>query len=300
MEEEKIKAKINFSKEYKLFSDYKVQLKKELADLRVIYTDMDGTLLNDRGCLIRDVNGRFFIDCIKLFEKAEALNWDIVLVSGRNKLTLKYNAQLMGVKNYIPELGCELVYNLGEKVYVTFDSLNYKYEVTRGGKDLVKIIELLKSEFPGKIDSRIEWSMERSYNALFLGDIDLIRANKLLESNGYGGLVLADNGFSKLMNLKLDVEHLRIYNLVPKGVDKSSAIILDKEIRKLQKNNCIALGDSAEDLKMAKEVHAFFLMKDTVERDSDILESLKNYNNVFVTGQSMNRGWAEVMEYFAE
>lgn len=300
MEEEKIKAKINFSKEYKLFSDYKVQLKKELADLRVIYTDMDGTLLNDRGCLIRDVNGRFFIDCIKLFEKAEALNWDIVLVSGRNKLTLKYNAQLMGVKNYIPELGCELVYNLGEKVYVTFDRLNYKYEVTRGGKDLVKIIELLKSEFPGKIDSRIEWSMERSYNALFLGDIDLIRANKLLESNGYGGLVLADNGFSKLMNLKLDVEHLRIYNLVPKGVDKSSAIILDKEIRKLQKNNCIALGDSAEDLKMAKEVHAFFLMKDTVERDSDILESLKNYNNVFVTGQSMNRGWAEVMEYFAE
>lgn len=300
MEEEKIKAKINFSKEYKLFSDYKVQLKKELADLRVIYTDMDGTLLNDRGCLIRDVNGRFFIDCIKLFEKAEALNWDIVLVSGRNKLTLKYNAQLMGVKNYIPELGCELVYNLGEKVYVTFDSLNYKYEVTRGGKDLVKIIELLKSEFPGKIDSRIEWSMERSYNALFLGDIDLIRANKLLESNGYGGLVLADNGFSKLMNLKLDVEHLRIYNLVPKGVDKSSAIKLDKEIRKLQKNNCIALGDSAEDLKMAKEVHAFFLMKDTVERDSDILESLKNYNNVFVTGQSMNRGWAEVMEYFAE
>ena len=84
---------------------------------------------------------------------------------------------------------------------------------------------------------------------------------------------------------------------MPKGVDKSSAIKLDKKIRKLQKNNCIALGDSAEDLKMAKEVHAFFLMKDTIERDSDILESLKNYDNVFITGQSMNRGWAEVMEY---
>ena len=43
----------------------------------------------------------------------------------------------------------------------------------------------------------------------------------------------------------------------------------------------------------------FFLMKDTIERDRDILESLKNYDNVFVTSQSMNRGWAEVIKYLA-
>ena len=290
---------MNTLKKYKLFDDYKIQLKKELADLKIIYTDLDGTLLNDRGCLIKDVNGRFFIDCIKLFEKTQALGWDIVLVSGRNKIQLKHNAQLIGLNNYIPELGCELVHNLGEKVYITFDSLKYRYDVTKGGKDLLKIIDLLKSNFPGKIESKIEWSMERTYNALFLGDIDIIAANKLLYSNGYEGLVLADNGFSKLMNLKLDTEYLRIYNLVPKGVDKSSAIKLDKEIRKLQKNNCIALGDSSEDLKMAKEVHAFFLMKDTIERDSEIMESLKNYDNVFITSQRMNRGWAEVIKYLA-
>ena len=205
--EEKIKTKTGNLKKYKLFSDYKVQLKKELADLKVIYTDMDGTLLNDRGCLIKDVNGEFFIDCIKLFEKAERLGWDIVLVSGRNKLQLKYNAQLMGVNNYIPELGCELVHNLGEKVYVTFDISDYKYDVTRGGKDLVSIIELLKSNFPGKIDSRIEWSMERTYNALFLGDIDAVKANGILAKNGYGGLSLVDNGFSKLMRSR--IKHLQ-------------------------------------------------------------------------------------------
>ena len=102
-------------------------------------------------------------------------------------------------------------------------------------KTLLGIIELLKANFPGKIDSRIEWSMERTYNALFLGDIDVVKANEILAKNGYEGLSLVDNGFSKLMNLNLDVEHLRIYNLVPKGVDKSSAIKLDKEIRKLKK-----------------------------------------------------------------
>jgi HAD superfamily hydrolase (TIGR01484 family) len=258
---------------------------------------MDGTLLNDSGCLIKDVNGKFFIDCIRLFEKSAKRGWDIVLVSGRNKLQLKYNAQLMGVSNYIPELGCELVHDLGEKVYPTFDVANYKYDVTRGGKDLVDIIELLKFNFPGKIDSRLEWSMERSYNALFVGNIDAVKANEILAKNGYEGLSFVDNGFSKLMRINLDVEHLKIYNLVPKGVDKSSAIKLDMEIRRLQKNNCIALGDSSEDLKMAKEVHSFFLMKDSIERDADILESLKNYDNVYITGQSMNRGWAEVIKY---
>jgi HAD superfamily hydrolase (TIGR01484 family) len=270
------------------------------VDLKVIYTDLDGTLLNDRGCLIKDVNGRFFMDCIKLLEKAQILGWDIVLVSGRNRLQLKYNAQLLGVSNYISELGCELVHNLGEKVFVTFDSSKFKYDVTRGGKDLLNIIKIFKANFPGKIDSKIEWSNERAYNALFLGNIDIVRANRLLDANGYEGLSLADNGFSKLMKLDLDTEHLRIYNLVPKGVDKSSAIRLDKKIRNLKKNNCIALGDSSEDLKMAKEVYAFFLMKDTIERDSDILESLKNYDNVFVTGQSMNRGWAEVMQFLSD
>ena len=234
---------------------------------------------------------------MKLLEKIASQGWDLVLVSGRNKLQMRYNSMLLGAKNYISELGSEMVYDLGKEVHVAFDNSDYKYEIARGGRDLVRIISLLKEAFPGRIDSRIEWSMERTYNALFLGDVDLNRANEILSANGYEGLTLADNGFSKFMDLNLDVELLRIYNLMPKGVDKSCAIKLDKKLRGLNASNCIALGDSAEDLKMAKEVHAFFLMKDTIERDSDILDSLKNYENVFVTSRSMNRGWAEVIKY---
>ena len=282
---------------YKLFDDYKDKIKKDLKDLKVIYTDLDGTLFNDQGCIIKDCEGNFYFEVVKLFEKIAQKNWDIVLVSGRNKLQLRYNSMLVGVKNYITELGSELVHNLGEKVYVTFDSEKYNYEITKCGKDLVNIIKILKEAFSNKIDSNLDWSIDRTFNALFFGDVDLEKANRILKDAGYGGLVLVDNGFSKLVKLNLDVESMRIYNLMPRGVDKSSAIKLDKELRNFKDSNCIALGDSIEDLKMAPAVKYFFLMRDAIERDGDILNSLSNFDNVFVTKHRMNRGWAEVMKY---
>ena len=282
---------------YKLFDDYKDKIKKDLKDLKVIYTDLDGTLFNDQGCIIKDCEGNFYFEVVKLFERIAKKNWDIVLVSGRNKLQLRYNSMLVGVKNYITELGSELVHNLGEKVYVTFDSEKYNYEITKCGRDLVNIITILKDAFPNKIDSNLDWSIDRTFNALFFGDVDLEKANKILKDAGYGGLVLVDNGFSKLVKLNLDVENMRIYNLMPRGVDKSSAIKLDKELRNFKDSNCIALGDSIEDLKMAPVVKYFFLMRDAIERDGDILNSLCNFDNVFVTKHRMNRGWAEVMKY---
>jgi HAD superfamily hydrolase (TIGR01484 family) len=286
--------------EYKLFGDYKKLIKKELNNLKVIYSDLDGTLLNDQGCIIKDWEDKYFFDVVKIFEKIKNRNWDTVLVSGRDKQQLRYISMLVGIKNYISELGCELIYDLGERAYVTFDKGNNNYEITKCGKDLVNVIRILKEAFPNKIDSNLNWSISRSFNALFLGEVDLEKANKILEDTGYGGLLLVDNGFSKLARLKLDVEHMRIYNLMPRGVDKSLAIKLDKKLRNFNNENCIALGDSIEDLKIAPVVKYFFLMKDAIEKDVDILNSLCNFDNVFVTEQRMNRGWAEVMKYLVD
>jgi len=285
---------------FKLFSDYRDKIKIDLKNLKVIYTDLDGTLSNDQGCIIKDCEDNYYFEVVKLLERTAKKNWDIVMVSGRNKIQLKYNSMMIGTKNYIAELGCELVYNLGEEIHVTFDNKKYNYEITKDGKDLVNIIKILKEAFPNKIDSNLEWSINRTFNALFFGEVDLGKANRILKDAGYEGLVLVDNGFSKLVNLTLDVENLRIYNLIPKGVDKSSAIRLDKKLRNFKDENCIALGDSIEDLKMASAVKYFFLMRDAIERNGDILNSLCNFDNVFVTGQRMNHGWAEVMKYLVD
>ena len=199
--------------EYRLFKHYKKEIKKNLKNLKVIYTDLDGTLFNDRGCIIQDKEGDYYLEAVKLLPEISKKNWDIVLVSGRNKYQLKYNAQMIGLKNYISELGSELIYDLGKEVYTTFDHKKTGYDFTYKGKDLMKIIELFKTGFPNKIESKVEWSMQRSYNVLFFGEIDLDEANRLLESKGYEDLVMVDNGYSLLEDLDLDIERLHIYNL---------------------------------------------------------------------------------------
>ena len=282
---------------YRLFRDSKKEIKENLKDLKVIYTDLDGTLFNDRGCIIQDKKGNYYLEAVELLPAISKKNWDVVLVSGRNKFQLRFNAQMIGLKNYIAELGSELIYNLGEEVYTTLDQQKIKYDLTYKGEDLIKIIELFKTNFPDKIESKMEWSMYRSYNVLFFGEVNLDAANKLLKSKGYGDLVMVDNGYSLLEDLDLDVERLHIYNLMPSGVDKAKGIKLDKKIRNFDINNCIALGDSLEDLKMAGEVKYFFLMGNALEHKEMILDELDKYNNVYVTDGAMNKGWAEVIEY---
>ncbi|NQT66294.1 MAG: HAD family phosphatase [Actinobacteria bacterium] len=282
---------------YRLFRDSKKEIKENLKDLKVIYTDLDGTLFNDRGCIIKDEKGGYYFEAVELLPEIARKNWDVVLVSGRNKFQLGYNAQIIGLKNYIAELGSELVYNLGKEVYATFDRQKIKYDLTYEGKDLIKIIELFKKNFPDKIESKMEWSRHRSHTVLFFGEINLNFANKLLKKEGYGELVMVDNGLSSLVELGLDIERLHIYNLMPEGVNKANGIKLDKKIRNFDINNCIALGDSLEDLKMAGEVKYFFLMGNALEHKEMILDELDKYNNVYVTGGVMNKGWAEVIEY---
>ena len=111
---------------------------------------------------------------------------------------------------------------------------------------------------------------------------------------------MVDNGILSLVDLDLNIEKLHGYNLMPSGVNKASGIKLDKKIRNLDTKNCIALGDSLEDLKMAGEVKYFFLMQNALGHREVILNELRKYNNVFVTNEVMNRGWAEVIGYLVD
>ncbi|MGM0365679.1 MAG: HAD family hydrolase [Actinomycetota bacterium] len=281
----------------KFFKDHKAKIKGKLPELRVIYTDLDGTILNDRGCLLKDGDNRYFLEAAGCIKRVGEKGIDLVLTSGRNKVQLRYNAQVMGVKNYIAELGCELVYDLGKDVRVTFDAEKINYDTNYGGKDLIRIIDILKGAFPGKIEGKVEWSKYRSYNALFFGEIDLREGNQILKEEGYEGLCLVENGKSALVDLDLDVGALYIYNLMPEGVDKGKAIAMDRKIRGIPLSGCIALGDSIADISMAGEVQFFFLMGDSLKEDGGFLKKLHSYDNIYITSEKMNRGWVEVIDY---
>ena len=94
----------------------------------------------------------------------------------------------------------------------------------------------MMEEFPGRIESRMEWSRYRSYNALFLGDVDLEKANNILWDAGYKGLVFVDNGISKLMETKLkDIrEYLTAGNFVILLVIENENTLTDEECEEIR------------------------------------------------------------------
>jgi HAD superfamily hydrolase (TIGR01484 family) len=281
----------------KYFKDFKEEIISSIGEIKVVYSDLDGTLLNKKGCLIVDDDGIYYFEVVEQLKNLSSRNIDVVLVSGRSRLQLRYNAQMMNLKNYIAEHGSEVVYDLEREVHTTYDKSSLKYDFASLGPDLDAVSDLLKKTFPMQIDCKKEWNRCRSTTVLFLGEVDLEEANRLLEKNGYGDSVIANNGPTALFSTNLNVNKLYLYNLIPKGIDKSTGVKLDKKIRHFSKENCIALGDSIEDLKMADEVSYFFLMDNNLQEEKDVLEVLPKYENVYITGKSMNRGWAEVISY---
>lgn len=281
----------------KFFKNFKDEIKKTMSGVKVIYTDLDGTMMNDKGCLIQDDKDNYYFDVLMQLKNLSAKNIDLVLVSGRSRVQLKYNAQMLNLRNYIPELGSEVVYDLGKKIHKTYDKSKQKYDFASLGPDLEEVIDLLKKEFPSKIDYSPDWNKYRSTNILFIGNMDLSKANKLLEENGYGDYLIINNGQTGMYTANLDVNKVYYYNLIPKGVDKAAGVRLDKKIRHLEKENCIALGDSLEDLKIAQEVSFFFLMNNDIHEERDVLEALSEYENVYISEQKMNKGWAEIISH---
>jgi HAD superfamily hydrolase (TIGR01484 family) len=283
--------------EMKFFRDYKEKIRKEIRDIKAVYSDCDGTLFNDKGSIINDAEGLYFFGAVSCLELLHSCNIDLVMISGRNRYQLKYNAQMLNLYNYIAELGAEVVYNRGREVHRTYNKENFRHDFTSLGEDFRNVVRLMKNSFPSKIDCRPEWNKNRNTNILFLGEIDVEKANRILAENGFEDSMIMNNGPTSLYAAEFPDCKTYFYNLMPKGVDKSKGVRTDREIRGFLKENCLALGDSAEDLKMADEVKFFFLMNNDIHEEDHIIKALPNYDNVFVTERKMNRGWEEVIRY---
>jgi hydroxymethylpyrimidine pyrophosphatase-like HAD family hydrolase len=77
--------------------------------------------------------------------------------------------------------------------------------------------------------------------------VDPREANELLAAEGHGELRLVDNGAAA-------------YHLVPAQTSKANAVAAHMRARGYAPEDCIAVGDSREDLDVARVVGRFFLV----------------------------------------
>jgi hydroxymethylpyrimidine pyrophosphatase-like HAD family hydrolase len=129
---------------------------------------------------------------------------------------------------------------------------------------------------------------------LFRGRVDVGEANDLLAATGHDDLRLLDNGaIGREMPAIEGPTHA--YHLVPRMVSKANAVAAHARARGYDPGECIAVGDSVEDLEVAAAVGRFFVVANGPERDPDLRAALAAWDNATVTEGAMGDGFYEAI-----
>jgi HAD superfamily hydrolase (TIGR01484 family) len=255
---------------------------------RILYTDLDGTVFGPGGSLFAGAGGETTPRPAAALAALHRARVELVPVSGRTVRQVRETARLLGARDFIAELGGVTCYDLGrEVVRPPFD---------RGGTPYQAMAEsgaagLLLEAFPGRIVPHAPWSFEaREASMLFRGQVDLPEARDMLSRSGYGWVDLQDNGIIARSFEDLDVPEVHAYHLVPRGVDKATAVRADLRRRELGSDGAAAVGDSASDSALAPYVGAVFI----VANGRAALEGQPS-PNVYLTDGAFGDGFADAV-----
>lgn len=271
-------------------------LRENLLPVRVVYTDIDGTMVGPMGCFFRDRENNLTLRPAKALLAALARDVDVMLVSGRHKKQLIETSRLLGCRNFIAELGTLLVYNLGRKVVLNTGDFPLDCDDVYQAMVDTGVVDFLLDRYKGLLEMHLPWSEDRDCTPLLRGGVPLEEVNTALEEAGFGRFVFVDNGVIPRKSPTLSVSELHAYHLVPKGVSKEQALKKDREYRDFKKEETVAIGDAVADLPFSETAGAFFMVRNGLEDNPHLAEEIEKRENVFVTEGRVGEGWAEVVE----
>jgi hydroxymethylpyrimidine pyrophosphatase-like HAD family hydrolase len=242
--------------------------------VRCLYLDLDATLLGRGGSLLHDGEGGTSMLGVRAIEACLRAGVEVVLMSGRRKESVAIPSRLFGQRSYIFEVGACLVLE-GEEHWLTGDLVpgekgSIFEQVEASGAPAV-----LLEHFAGHLEYHDPWHRGREVSHLFRGRVDAFAADAVLAERGHGNLRLVDNGAMHGGRTNLpDVAEPRVYHLIPEGVSKARGVAAHMRARGLRREDCIAVGDSREDLGVAPHVATCWLVANAIERDPTIREAV--------------------------
>jgi hydroxymethylpyrimidine pyrophosphatase-like HAD family hydrolase len=269
------------------------------VSLRCAYTDLDGTLLGHRGSLFRDAEGGFSLRQARTLEAAHRAGVEVVIMSGRREAQVMADARLLGQSSYIYEAGCGVVIE-GDRTLLTGDWMPDE-EGTPAEKMLAAgIPDLLFERFGERLEWHRPWHRERQLSHLLRGSVDVAEANALLAEHGHSDVRFLDNG-AIVRGMDAIEGPAHAYHLVPGGASKAKAVVFHMRARGYAPQECIAIGDSLEDLDAADAVGRFFVVANGPERDPGLREAIGGRPNVTVTeGRNGDGVYEAVISTLAE
>lgn len=264
--------------------------------MRCLYVDLDGTLLGPGGSLLHGADGGFALDGVRALQACWRAGVEVVLYSGRRQSSVFENSRMIGSTSYIFELGCGLVID-GELEWLTdgvvpSDTGGTIYEqIERSGAPA-----LLLNRFSGRLEYHTPWSIRRDVSHLFRGAVDLDEVREVLDNAGLGWLRLVDNGVVHAASEQMEgLPVVHAYHLIPAGASKARAVARHMQGRGYTIADCIAVGDSREDMDAVSVVGAFWLVANALERDPDLGPEVAGRAGVRVASEPYGAGVYEAV-----
>lgn len=253
-----------------------------MARLRCLYVDLDGTLLGRGASLLHDADGAFTLLGVRALEACARAGVEVVIFSGRRRAQVAEDARLLGQTAFIYEVGCGLSID-GEDEYLTA-GLRPSPEATVHAQVAASgAPDLLLDAYAGRLEYHSPWHVDREFSHLFRGDVDAFEATALLAERGYGHLRLVDNGAIHRRSPTLRTDGpAHAFHLIPEVASKTRAVQRHMQVRGYSPAECIAAGDSREDLGAAEAVGTFWLVANAIERDPSLSGALGGLDNVRV------------------
>ena len=264
--------------------------------LRCLYVDLDGTLLGPGASLLRGADGRFSAMGVRALEACWRADVEVVLYSGRRQSSVFESSRMIGSSAYVFELGCGLVLD-GELEWLTggiepSDAAGSIYEQI----DASGAPSLLLERFAGRLEYHTPWSRGREVSHLFRGSVDLDEVASVLRGAGLDWLRLVDNGVVREHAKDMpELDIVRAYHLIPAAASKARAVARHMRARGYEVADCIAVGDSREDLDARRVVGTFWLVANALERDPSFRDDVAGLDGVRIADERYGAGVYEAV-----
>src|SRR5579859_521893 len=264
--------------------------------MRCLYLDLDGTLLGPGAALLRGADGRFSLEGVRALQACDRGEVEVVLYSGRRQSSVFECARLIGCSAFAFEVGCGLVVD-GELEWLTgglepSDSAGSIYEQVEAAGAPALLLE----RYAGRLEYHTPWSVGREVSHLFRGAVDVQEANAVLDGAALGWLRLVDNGV-----IRLDGESLRepgvlhAYHLIPAAASKARAVARHMQARGYGPEDCVAVGDSREDMGVVGTVGSFWLVANALERNPSLSDEVRGRPGIRVASSAYGAGVYEAV-----
>ncbi len=269
-----------------------------LERVRILYTDLDGTLLGPGGTLLVDGAGASpSVNAAAAVVDVNRARLPVVITSGRSRAQLIEVARICGWNDFIGEAGAVRSRWTGSERITTLDTPQWPADLPPQGTSVIDTIlasgayEALVRAFPGRIEYHDPWHLNREATLVLRGCVPTGEAQAVLDTLTLP-LDFMDNGLIRRRQTGLACAGpVHTYHVVPKGVSKRRAIELDLAERGMTARQAAVIGDALSDLECAPAVGLAVLVENALEQEG-IAEAMAEHANAVVVRGMRGDAWS--------